>query len=198
MATGDYTTLADVKDEMNLGAQTTLDPSITAAIPAASRALDNLCNRRFYIDTADADYYYTPVWADRLHFGTEEFDSITSVNVDFNADGTFEQVWVENTEYVAYPLNRTTPYRPIQWIKTHPLSARFFPIGYPRTVKITGRAGWATTPAPIVDACKLLTVQVVKRKREAQFGVLSFADVAAHIARTDPQFALLVDGYRRV
>lgn len=198
MATGDYTTLADVKDEMNLGSQTTQDTSIAAAITAASRALDNLCNRRFYADAADADYYFTPSSINMLHFGATEFDAITTFAVDFNGDGVFEQTWAADTEYVAYPLNRATPYRPIQWVTVHPLSARMFPLGYPRTVQVTGKAGWGTTPDPIVEACKLLAVQVVKRKREAPFGVLSFAEVAAHIARTDPQFGLLVDGYRRL
>lgn len=192
----DYATLAAVKTAMSLGSQTTMDSDITAAITAASRAIDNLCSRRFYADAVDADYYYTPVLSNRLE--VDDFDSITTFAVDFNADGTFEQTWAANTEYVAYPLNRTTPYRPIVRVDTHPLSARFFPVGYPRTVKITGKAGWGTTPEPITEATLQLTVQLVKRKREAPFGVVGFAETAVHIARTDPQFAKLVAPYRRL
>jgi len=193
----DYLTSDQLKATLGL-TSTTYDADVAASITAASRAIDNLCNRPhgFWPDPDDVVRYYTPTLTNRLI--VDDVVSITSFQVDFNADGVFEETWVENTEYILYPLNTTTPWRPKTWVETHPLSGRFFPIGYPRTVQITGKFGWQAAPDGIYSATSLLATQVFKRVREAPFGVLAFADVAAHIARTDPQFSLMVAPYKRL
>lgn len=205
MATGDYAVLETLKATLSLTGQTFADADIAAAITSASRAIDNLCNQRFYADATDQIYYYTPARPDLLVL-PDVFDSITSVDVDFSGDGTFEQSWVENTNYVAYPLNRATPYRPISWLKVHPLGGFLFPMGYPRTVKVTGKAGWGATPDAVESACSLLATQLLRRSRDAPFvdssadggrSASTYAYAIAGLAAADPHIRLLLSPYIR-
>ena len=63
-----------------------------------------------------------------------------------------------------------------------------------------GKFGWAAVPAAIVEATTILAAQLVKRAREAPFGVVAIGlDVGAvtRIAVTDPSIRFLISDYIR-
>lgn len=175
-----------------------------AACTAASRALDNLCSRRFYAD-ADANQtrYYSP--ANVAGLDIEDLVTLTSLvsrndggNVDTADSGL--NTWTLNTDFVLAPLNaqqNSADVKPWTRLEVIPTGSFSFNILYPRSVKVTGKFGWASTPAPITDATTLLAERVYKMKREAPLGVIALADVAIRIARADSNIMLLIGSYMK-
>lgn len=161
------------------------DGDIPVAIASASRAIDNRCNRRFYPDDENDVRYYTPIRTDWC--GIDDLVTVSEVAVDFNADGDFEQIWVENTEYILEPMNTSVPWRPKTAIRTHPFGGRWFAL-WPRTLRVTAIFGWQAPPDEVVEATKIIATQMLKRPRDAPWGVIAFGvEVAAKIAYSDAQ-----------
>lgn len=169
---------------------------ITTAIASASRAIDNRCNRRFYPDTDDTIMYYTARRTDWMSI--EDLATLTTVEVDFNADGVFEQLWVEDTEFLLEPLNTSAPWRPKTAIRTHPFGGRWFPVPWPRTVKVTGIHGWLEPPDEVVQATTIIATQLLMRARDAPWGIVSIGQEAARLSRYDNQVNDLLDPLTRI
>jgi hypothetical protein len=65
---------------------------------------------------------------------------------------------------------------------------------------VTGKFGWAAVPGAIVEAVTILATQLLRRAREAPFGVVAIGmDVGAvtRLAVTDPSVRFLVADYQR-
>lgn len=173
------------------------DPTFGRAIKAASRGIDNVCDRRFWLDTdANQVRYYTPL-SSRLVM-VDDVVTVTSVQVDQDGDGTFEETWTANTEYLAEPLNAAADSRPFTRFEAHPASGMTFP-SYPRSVKVTGRFGWPEVPSEIIQATSILAHILFRRERDAPFGIQTggIDGAAVRIARTDPQVGMLTASYVR-
>jgi len=190
----DYVTLDELKASQELHGTTYADHDLTLAISAASRAIDERCGRRFGRDSSASARVYTPLSGNLVLI--DDAISITMVETDQNGDGTFEQAWAANTEYVAWPLNASADGVPYTRITRHPLTGQFFPLWVPRSVRVTATWGWPAVPDQIRQATMLLAARLVKRSREAPFGVAMIGiDVgaAARIAAVDPDVRLLTD-----
>jgi hypothetical protein len=84
-AAGLYVTLAALKATLSITA-TTWNDDLTAAIAAASRAIDEECGRRFYADDdATSIRYYTPSVAS--HLTIDDLAALTSVYIDTAGTG---------------------------------------------------------------------------------------------------------------
>lgn len=178
---------------------TYLDNDISRAVNAACRAIDAVLGRRFYLDRAASDRYY------RLDRGgveiTLEIDDLSAdpsaVLVDLDGDNVPETALVANTDYVLEPLNALAdgrPYERIHFLHTVRRGRR--------AVQVSGIYGWPSVPDVVKQAAPILATKLVKRVRDAPFGVVSFGSidtqVAIRIARTDPDLAfLLSDTYQR-
>lgn len=194
---GDITLL---KNTLSLTGTQFADLDIQTAIEAASRAIDQMCERRFWTTTSNETRYFSPKNAGYLDAG--DVVSITTLKTDEGGDGTFEQTWTANVDYVLGPLNAALelPIRPYTLICRHPESGYYFPTYYPRSVEITGKFGWSVTPPEIEQATTIIAAQLVQRARMAPFGVLAVGldqASAVRIARVDPQVAALVGPYMR-
>lgn len=195
----DYLTLEQLKSAREMTGYSYADAEMAVAITAASRAIDNLCHRRFYQDAdATSVRYYTPRHTTRLFI--DDLVTLTTLQTDQNSDSTFEATWTENTDFFLEPLNAATDGRPYTMVKTAPFSSyRFY--CWPRSVKVTGRFGWSAIPDPIVQATSLLASRLLARSREATFGVITAggidSGVAIRIAREDPDVAILISDYIR-
>lgn len=192
----DYITVDQFKDTTTLTGFSDADADITAAITAASRAIDNLCNRRFYPD-ADANQvrYYNPDktrWLD-----IDDLVTFTSLQTDEDGTFTYPDSWVENTDFLLEPLNAAADSEPFTSIRVHPNGNFTFQPWLPRSVKLTAKFGWSAAPDAIIEATTVLTGRLVKTAREAQFGVFTFGDQAFQIARNDPTVSMLIGPYRR-
>lgn len=195
-----YVTLEDLKSTANLSDMDFADADLIRAIRAASRGIDITCKRRFFNNGADEVRFYTPISPNLVMI--DDLCDFQTLITDQNFDGTFEESWEENTEFVLTPLNADTDARP--WTRLELFTGwrlnKVFPSWSTRSVKLTGTFGWAAVPDEIVDATTILATKLTKRKREAPFGVVMAAldqGVAARIARNDPDVNWLLDQFMR-
>lgn len=195
----DYVTSADLKETLGLTGQTYADADIALAIAAASRDIDEACGRRFWLDTdATSVRYYSPDSARRLMIA--DLAVLTTLKVDQDGDGTFEETWTAGTDFVLEPLNAAADSWPYESVLRRAVSGYSFPCGYEKSVELTGQFGWPSVPDTIRAATGILAGRLFKRSREAPFGIVTVgADVGAamRLSRTDPDVASLIGGFTR-
>lgn len=177
---------------------TSLDDILDAKIAAASDGIDNALGRSFTLSEADESRLFTATRPDMV--AIDDLATFTSLTVDQDGDGVYEETWTRDTDFTLLPLNVTPAGRPWESIEVRRATGRYTLPFYTGAVKVTGKFGWTQTPAPIVEAATLIAQQLVGRK-DAPFGVLQFtagdAVTAAHIARTDPHINMLLTPYQR-
>jgi len=191
-----YVELEQFKAATELTGQNFADLDIQAALVTCSRTIDLACNRRFWKDTADTTRYYTP--ANGSFCRIDDLADVTSVSVDSDGDGTWV-TWTENTDFTFSPLNAETDGWPRISIRVHPLSGQALHV-WPRSVRVIGRHGWDAVPSQISDATKLMAARLVKRTREAPFGVtaVGIEGVGMRVPRIDPDVDMLISPFRRL
>lgn len=192
----DYISLGEVKETLSIGAQTYADDDIQASITASSRAIDKLCNRRFWKDTGANDRkFYPRAPAVLLIDDLAEFTSFTNVG---------GSSWVLDTDFWLAPATASSDLEP--WTAIRTINKAFTYYGLDAScptadgrVTIRGKWGWPQIPEAIVEATRILTVRLCRRKREAAFGVIGFGvdGGVMQIARVDPDVQMLIEPYRR-
>lgn len=171
------------------------DPTFQRALRAASRAIDNTCERRFWRDSdANQVRYYTAASTGLVL--VDDVETVTSVQVDRDGDGTFEETLTANTHFVAEPLNASADSRPFTRLEANPAGGVVFPTGV-RAVKVTGRFGWPAVPSEIIQATAIMANRLQWREREAPSG---FAGVGvdgtvARVSRVDPDVLQLISPF---
>lgn len=200
VAMNEYATSAELKSTLELTGETFADADVALALTAASRGIDNLTGRRFYAD-ADANKvrHYSP--SDKKLLLIDDLVTLTTLLTDPGGDGTFEDTWALNTDFVLEPLNASTDSQPWTMISKHPSGKFSFPTSYPRSVKLTGKFGWPAVPEAIKEATLILASKLMRRAREAPFGVIPGSiegSGATRIGRADPDVMFLVGPYRLI
>lgn len=157
-----YATLTQVKAAMSLGtADTTDDTQLTAALGAAEQMIDGYCDRSF--GTAGtalesrvyAAEVYTLVYVD-------DCTSITAVETDTDADGTFTTSWT-SSDWQSEPLNGRAGGLALPYDRVRAVGDYTFPIGNRAMVRVTGTWGWAAVPAAVTQATIQATIRLWKR-----------------------------------
>ena len=200
MAASDYISSSDLKDALSLTGETFADTVLARAVTAASRAVDDVTDRRFYPDDdANQVRYYSPV--DDCRVWIDDLITLTAFETDPGGDGTFQDSWTEVRDFYLEPFNAPADNEPYRSIRVSPRTALYLPVFYPRSVKVTGKFGWSAVPAGIAQATGMIAAKLVKRIREAPFGVIAglVADtsVAVQVTRQDPDIMGLLNGFRR-
>ncbi len=189
-----YITLAELKATLSI-TSSTWDDDLTAAITAASRAVDEDTGRRFYLDAdATSVRYYDPSTTSLVLI--DDLAALTSVAVDPGGTGTFSTAWTAGTNFNLDPYNAAADGWPYEALKLRVTSS--MPT-YERSIKVTGQFGWPAVPAPISEATTLLASRLFKRAREAPLGVfgLGVDGTTVRISRTDPDVAAMIAPYNR-
>lgn len=169
-----YLTNAELSETLSLQGESFPDRDIRDAIAAASRMLDGLTGRRFDKDTADTTRYYSqPGYVYSVgQPDTLEIDDLaatpTSVAVSPAGDGNYTDAWTLTTHYVLEPKNALTDGQPYTQIRA---TGKTFADTYPDSLRIVGRFGWPAVPPEIRQATTILAARLLKRAREAAFGV---------------------------
>lgn len=196
-----YLTAAQLKNTLTMTGTTFADADVTLAIGAASRAIDAVTGRRFWLDTGTANIrYYTPNSYRLLQI--DDLVTMTSVTIDRAGSGNFSESWVNGTDYVIEPFNAPAaqPARPYETLRVRLLSGRWLPQYIEQSVKVTGQFGWASVPDDVTAATGILAAKLLRRGREAPFGIVTAgidSGVAMRIARTDPDVYTLLADYNR-
>lgn len=199
-----YVTPDELKKTLTLMGTIFADYDIDPAISAASDALNHMCGRRRFDvvvddDTEDTIRFYKPSNPEIIVIN--DLVELTALTTDTDGDGDFEDEYVLNTDIVLWPLNAIVDERPYTQIRLNPAKAtRAFPHCNPRGARVEGKFGWPVTPSFLNPATKMLATKLIKRMREAPFGVVTVGlDVgsAIRIGRTDPDIMGLIEPYTR-
>lgn len=184
----DYVTIAELEAAANAPAGfLELGP---LAITAASRAIDDYCKRRF--DKATETRYYSPDYANVLWL--DDLVSITTLKTN---PGEANEATIASTEWVLEPLNAPTRNEPYSNLRVK--NSYWLPSGR-RSVEIVGEFGWPAVPAPIKQAALIHASRLLKRSREAPFGVIAgdFEGGGMRVPRLDPDVAALLGPYQKL
>jgi hypothetical protein len=191
-----YVDSDDFKKSLSLDGTTFADDDIDRAIAAASRSIDGITGRSFSIGEDDEARLYRAIDPQLLRI--DDLSQLTSVRVDRDGDGTFEETWSEGTDFQLQPLNASTLGHP--WTSIGALDKRF-PTGSRDVVEVTGSFGWAAIPESIIQATIILSSRLLVRSRQAPLGLLvggSERGSFSPIGHTDPDVLSLVNQYVRV
>lgn len=198
----DYITAEDLKKSVELTGTTFQDRDIERAIPAASRAVDDICSRRFWLDEEPVARRYSTTLRGRCEIddlpkiADVELADLAIVEIDSARDGSFATTWTYGTDYDFDPMNADADAEPFTDLVAISSS---FPAGR-GLVRVTARFGWVEIPSAVVQATLLLANRLIVRARQAPFGVVTSGidvGVAMRIARTDPDVASLLEGVTR-
>lgn len=171
-----YVSVEEMKDTLSLGGESFADQDIARALEAASNVVDEMVSVSFAL-TAAGTRKYTPV--SDVYLYTGPISNITALTVDGTA-------WVSGTDY--YIDGGDT---------IRILAGKRFTRA-PQAVSITADYGYATAPAEVKAAVLIIATQLLRRAREAPFGVLatSLDGPAIRLGRSDPQVEALLSRYK--
>lgn len=190
-----YLSVGDLKATLTLNGESYADADIGIALSAASRGVEKATKRRFWADPdATSVRYYTARSGRRVELN--DVIEITEIAVG-PGNGTFPTVLTENTHFTLEPLNAAVDDKP--WTSAHALRG-WFPTCR-RGIRVTGRFGWPAVPDEVVLATSIIATKLLKRMREAPFGIVTFghdAGEVARIARNDPDVLALIGNLTRL
>jgi hypothetical protein len=186
--TNGYATLAEIKGYMSISDNTDND-LLENLVESASRSIDRIANRRFYLDaTASARLYraYSNIFVFVDDIGTT---SNLVVAIDENGNGTYSKTLTLNTDYILDPLTSQSLNRPFTQLtmvsntESWPIFPGLTSNGLRPGVQVTARWGWPSVPDDLNMACLILTADLYKRK-DAPGGILGLGDLG--VVRMSP------------
>ena len=195
--TNGYATLAEAKAYLSI-ADSIDDTMLENMVEAASRSIDNIAGRRFYLDASASA---------RLYRGTnpyiltvDDFGSTTGLilALDTGGDGTYETTLTFNTDYVVEPFNAIAIGKPYTQITL--VGGQLLPWLLPNlrpSVQLTAKWGFPTVPEDISQACLILTADMYKRK-DSVGGNLGISELGAiRMSPLGRDIAAMTRAYRR-
>lgn len=196
-----YATVDALKSRLGNITTTTNDTELHGACFAASRWVEQYCQRVFCRSASATVRTFEPT--DLYCVKMPEFNDIVSVSTlatDAAGDGTFETTWAAS-DYQLWPSNtvgpETQPYTEIRAV-----GAQTFPAMYRYTrarldrVQVTGVYGWPQVPRAVREATLIKAEELFKLK-EAPFGVAGGDDFGLIRIRENQPAQSLLGPYRR-
>jgi len=186
--TNGYATLTEIKNYMSIS-DTTDNDLLENLVESASRSIDRIANRRFYLDaTASARLYraYSNIFVFVDDIGTT---SSLVVKTDEDGNGTYSKTLTLNTDYILDPLTSQSLNRPFTQLtmvsntESWPIFPGLTSNGLRPGVQVTARWGWPSVPDDLNMACLILTADLYKRK-DAPGGILGLGDLG--VVRMSP------------
>lgn len=194
--TNGYCTLADVKAALRI-TDTVDDALIENSINAASRMIDQYCNRFFYSTAAGEIRYYTPV--DSYYTWIDDCQEITELKTSGTLLNLYDITWA-SSDYEVVPTNRLDNGGWFPITKIRAIGHYLFPIfGDNAVVKVTGTFGWVAVPEPIKFATIIQASRLFKRL-ESPLGVAGVSDIGIMRvgANIDGDVAQLINPFRQL
>jgi hypothetical protein len=148
------------------------DDRINLAIDAASRAIENYTQRRFWQDPSATARVFTAMTYSVVE--VDDFQTTTGliVETDPYGDGSFPITW-DSTDYQLEPLNAQLDGQPWAFDRIRAIRSKIFPIygaalaSFPQArtqaqIRVTARWGWANIPTDVIKACIAEAVYLFK------------------------------------
>lgn len=197
-----YTSVEELKDRLGI-TTTATDLSCLTAVQAASRAVEGFTGRFFYQITETRTFVPYDIWEQPI----DDLVSITALNVDSQGTGTYDQAWVNNTDYqLAYGIwefNQLASGEPRPFTQVRVINGaaggKFFPFIWPfaplNRVQVIGTWGWPQVPWAVKQATLQVAAEFFKLK-DAPFGIAGTAEFGVmRIPKQNPYIQKLLTPY---
>ncbi|TLQ45755.1 head-tail connector protein [Streptomyces marianii] len=185
-----YATLADLKARLKI-ADEVRDELLEQALTSASRSIDKLTGRRFWLDAAAEPRTISPlrrtvVDEDGSHLLIKDLGSLDDLVVEVGRGSA----WSDVTEWVEpEPTEALDEQQPVTSLL---LVSGAWPRGGGMRVRVTGKWGWPEVPDVVTEATLLQANRLFKRKDSPE-GVLGSAEWGViRVSRVDPDVHSLV------
>ena len=191
-----YASLSEFKAAVGI-TDTTDDGALQSVLEATDTLIDLYCDRKTGFGTATETRYYTA--EDYEYVLTDDLVSITTLQTDDDANGTYETTWTVGTDYVLAPRNAALDGFPYTEIDTSVTWPRNFPKDVYLGVKVVGVFGFPAVPAAVKQA-EIIQAGAVWNSRTAPFGVIGSADLGGILRMSralHPEAALILEPYRK-
>lgn len=191
-----YATLSEFKAAVNI-TDSTDDSALQSVLDATDTLIDLYCDRKTGFGTATETRYYTA--EDYQYVLTDDLVSVTTLQTDDDANGTYETTWTAGTDYVLAPRNAALDGFPYTEIDTSVSWPRNFPKDVYLGVKVVGVFGFPSVPAAVKQA-EIIQAGAVWNSRTAPFGVIGSADLGGILRMSralHPEAALILEPYRK-
>ena len=196
--TNGYTTLSGIKAYMGISGSAQ-DDNLERAVETASRQIDKIAGRKFWIDGSVVVRTFTPVTTYYLDVPDIATTTGLIVKLDTNDDGTYDTTLTHNTDYYLTPANaedESLPYNCIKILDTR--SSERFDTTIVNNVQVTAKWGFASVPTDIETACLIQALRLFKRK-DTPFNTYGSdsTGVSELFSKVDPDALQLIKGYKK-
>jgi hypothetical protein len=191
-----YATLAEFKAAVGI-TDSTDDAALQSVLDATDTLIDLYCDRKTGFGTATETRYYTA--EDYEYVLTDDLVSVTTLQTDDDANGTYETTWTAGTDYVLAPVNAALDGFPYTEIDTSVTWPRNFPKDVYLGVKVVGVFGFPSVPAAVKQA-EIIQAGAVWSSRVSPFGIVGSADLGGLLRMSralHPEAALILEPYRK-
>ena len=191
-----YASLSEFKAAVGI-TDATDDGALQSVLDATDTLIDLYCDRKTGFGTATETRYYTA--EDYEYVLTDDLVSVTTLQTDDDANGTYETTWTSGTDYVLAPRNAALDGFPYTEIDTSVTWPRNFPKDVYLGVKVVGVFGFPSVPAAVKQA-EIIQAGAVWNSRTAPFGVIGSADLGGILRMSralHPEAALILEPYRK-
>ena len=191
-----YALLSEFKQAVGI-TDNTDDGALQSVLDATDTLIDLYCDRKTGFGTATETRYYTA--EDYEYVLTDDLVSVTTLQTDDDANGTYETTWTSGTDYVLAPRNVALDGFPYTEIDTSVTWPRNFPKDVYLGVKVVGVFGFPAVPAAVKQA-EIIQAGAVWNSRTAPFGVIGSADLGGILRMSralHPEAALILEPYRK-
>lgn len=182
----DYATAVELAEYLRIE-DTADDVQLSLALSAASRAVDETCNRQFG-SVASSARSYVPWWNSRRRLWVVDIDDMPDEPTSFTVDGA-------EVTPILWPVNAAAEGRPYTsaGFAARPSSESA------AVVDVTASWGWSDVPETI-KAATLIQASRFNFRRDSPAGVAGSPDQGAEVrllARVDPDVAVMLRPYVR-
>jgi hypothetical protein len=191
-----YASLSEFKAAVGI-TDSTDDGALQSVLDATDTLIDLYCDRKTGFGTATETRYYTA--EDYEYVLTDDLVSVTTLQTDDDANGTYETTWTSGTDYVLAPRNAALDGFPYTEIDTSVTWPRNFPKDVYLGVRVVGVFGFPSVPAAVKQA-EIIQAGAVWNSRTAPFGVIGSADLGGILRMSralHPEAALILEPYRK-
>lgn len=191
-----YITLAGLKNYLKID-DSVEDTLLEQIIESASRSIDRIANRRFYLDGSATARTYRPVGNMRVIVDDIGTTTGLILKTDPNSSGVYQTTFTLNSDYIVEPTNALAKGRPINYLTIVGGTAMSLPVNYWPQVEVTARWGWPSVPDDIEQATYILSADLYKRK-DSIGGVLGLSELGAiRMSPLGRDITSMVRAYRR-
>lgn len=190
-----YATVPELREHLGDTTGTLPAGQLEAKLRAASRWVDRVTGRKFWLDPVPTTRRYSPTGA--FEAWVDDIGSTTGlvVKTDTGANGLYATTWT-TADYQLEPLDADQAGGAYAWWMIRAVGAQTFAYGgaYP-ILQVTARHGWSQVPDDVREATLLRAVNLWRRK-DAPFGIAGVSDFGpVRISRVDADVADLLAGY---